>query len=672
MYGFLCWNLFLAWIPWLAGQAFRTSSRRRAAAAWQLGWLGLWLLFLPNAPYILTDLLHLASRPPVPLWFDLALLLSCAGTGLLLGYSSLLEVQAAVEERFGRVMGWAVAAGSLFLSGFGIYLGRFRRWNSWQALTDPAGIFGDISDRLLDPMSYPRTYGVTMVFGGGLLLGYAALRLLTAHPSTGVCPRWKTLAAPFRPPESTPGPPRPCQNGIFRPASVLRRLTHGTEIPDRRNVMKVPSILIPLLLLAGAMSLAAQGPAPAATKVEGMEVGESIDVRVVNVEAVVTDRHGQRLKGLKPTDFRLLVDGKEVPVDYFTEIRGGTAVDGPASPVSGTVGRNLLIFVDQSYTIQAQLDMVLRRLEEDLDRLTPGDQIALVAADREGHLKILTDWTSDAGRLRAAIAQVRQEPTGGARLRVALESLDNDRVLRNMVETGNVWGESSNLERSEVGHWWDLRSARQPRSLSVLEHDVAAENSEAAIWADDTFGTSALAAMRAFSSAPGRKVMLLFSGGWPGGEDPRIIEAANLLGYSLYPVDVSGLQASAVPLDASKVGLAREDANASYGFITSGWEQRVHGGFEALARETGGKASLNGLRETALDRALDDTEAYYWLGFSPTWNADGKKHDIRLEVRNSGLHVRARRGYSDLSLRAQQALEAQSRRVIAAAGSGTR
>jgi VWFA-related protein len=438
--------------------------------------------------------------------------------------------------------------------------------------------------------------------------------------------------------------------------------------------MKVPGTLIPLLLLAGSLSLAAQEPAPAGASVEGMEIGESIDVRVVNVEAVVTDRSGQRIKGLKPTDFRLLVDGKEVPVDYFTEIRDGAAVEvhgeAPVSPVSGTVGRNLLIFIDQSFTIQAQLDLVLRRLEEDLGRLAPGDQIALVAADREKHLKILTGWTSDTGRLRAALAQVRREPTGGARLRAALDSMENDRILRNMAETGNIWGESSNLQKIEVGQWWDLRSARQPRSLSTLERYVAEENSDTALWVEDTFETSALAAMRAFSAAPGRKVMLLFSGGWPGGVEPRVIEAANLLGYSLYPVDVSGLQTSAVPLDASKVGLAREDNTASYGFITSGWERRVHYGFEALASETGGKASLNGLRETALERTLDDTEAYYWLGFSPTWKADGQKHDIRLEVRNSRLHVRARRSYSDLSLRAQQALEAQSRRVIAAAGSG--
>lgn len=435
--------------------------------------------------------------------------------------------------------------------------------------------------------------------------------------------------------------------------------------------MKVPVVLIPLLL-AGSLSMAAQEQAPAGANVE---IGEAIDVRVVNVEAVVTDRSGQRIKGLKPTDFRLMVDGEEVPIDYFTEIRGGTAVevhgDVPASPVSGAVGRNLLVFIDQNYTVQAQLDHVLGQLEGDLERLALGDQIALVAADREGRLKILTGWTSDAARLRAAIAQLRQEPTGGMHYLVALDSLENDRILRNLATTGNAWGDSPNLlHRTEVGQWWDLRSGRQPRSLSTLERDVAAEG-EAEIWADDSFGAAVLASMRAFSSAPGRKVMVLFSGGWPGGQDPSIVEAANLLGFSLYPVDVAGLRGSATPTQARYVGLAAANANQSYeGFITSDWEQRVHYGFETLARDTGGKASINGLRETALERTLDDTEAYYWLGFSPTWNADGKKHDIRLEVRGSGLKVRARRSYSDLSLRAKQALEEQSRRVIAAAGSG--
>lgn len=429
--------------------------------------------------------------------------------------------------------------------------------------------------------------------------------------------------------------------------------------------MKVSGILVSLLLLSGSLSLAAQEKAPEGANVE---IGESIDVRVVNVEAVVTSFRGQRIKGLKPEDFRLLVDGKEVPIDYFTEIRGGSAVevygDGPASPASGAVGRNLLVFIDQNFSVKSELDLVLRRFEEDLDRLAPGDQVALVAADQEGRLKILTGWTSDAARLRALLAQVRQEPTGGMHLRSALDSLENDEMLRNMAETGNAWGDSAIIGRTVIGDWWDLRAATRPEWRSSLE--LPSSRIEQSMWSDDEVGTVALAAMRAFSSAGGRKIMLLFSGGWPAREDPRVIEAANLLGYSLYPVDVSGLQSSPVPMKASHVGLAAADADyAGSGFITSDREQRVHYGFEVLARETGGKASLNGLREAALERTLEDTDAYYWIGFSPTWNADGRRHDIRLEVRGSGLRVRARRGYSDLSLRAQEALEAQSRRVIA-------
>jgi len=445
--------------------------------------------------------------------------------------------------------------------------------------------------------------------------------------------------------------------------------------------MRVPARLIPLLVLAGSLPLAAHAAVPAgadaakvadAANAANIEAGESIDVRVVNVEAVVTDSHGQRIKGLAPKDFRLLVDGKEVPIDYFTEIRGGTAVemhgDVPTSAMTGTVGRNLLVFIDQSFSVQAQLDLVLRRLEEDLRQLGPGDQVALVAADPDGHLRVLSDWTSDPARLKALLDEVRRQPTGGAQLRVALDRIENDRALRNMAETADAWGDGNFRNGLEVGHWWDLREATQPRGLSTLERYSVAERGEAALFADDSFGMTVLAAMRAFSSAPGRKVMLLLSGGWPAGVEPRVIEGANLLGYSLYPVDVSGLQTSPVRVNADRFGYDElgsfSDRNA---FITSSWERRVQYGFEVLARETGGKASLNGLRETALERTLEDTEAYYWLGFSPTWKADGGKHDIRLEVRSSGLRVRARRGYSDLSLRAQQALEEQSRRVIAGA-----
>src|SRR5882762_9574130 len=91
-YTFLAWNLFLAAVPLIASSALARMEKRDASALAQFGCFSLWLLFFPNAPYILTDLMHLAPRPPVPMWYDLALILSCGGTGLLFGYLSMVEV----------------------------------------------------------------------------------------------------------------------------------------------------------------------------------------------------------------------------------------------------------------------------------------------------------------------------------------------------------------------------------------------------------------------------------------------------------------------------------------------------------------------------------------------------------------------------------------------------
>jgi uncharacterized membrane protein len=177
-YTFLLWNLFLAAIPAIAARLFVAAAERPSLAAVQIWWFALWLMFLPNAPYIVTDFVHLEELPPIPLWYDVALLASCAGTGLLLGYSSLADVQAVITRRFSAWSGWAVALSALFLSAFGIYLGRFLRWNSWDAVTNPVELLSDISQHALDPLHHPRTIGVTVICGIALLLGYIALRVV--------------------------------------------------------------------------------------------------------------------------------------------------------------------------------------------------------------------------------------------------------------------------------------------------------------------------------------------------------------------------------------------------------------------------------------------------------------------------------------------------------------
>lgn len=180
-YRFLIGNLFLACIPLFLSTVLRISSHWRVHWTIQLAVFCLWLLFLPNAPYILTDILHLNWAPHAAAWYDLALLLSCSGTGLLLGYLSLIDVQGIVARSFGDACGWIFALVSLVLSGFAIYLGRFLRWNSWDVLIDPTRVFG-ILGALTQPWAHGRALAVTLIFGVILTLGYITLRILLVHP----------------------------------------------------------------------------------------------------------------------------------------------------------------------------------------------------------------------------------------------------------------------------------------------------------------------------------------------------------------------------------------------------------------------------------------------------------------------------------------------------------
>jgi uncharacterized membrane protein len=174
---FLVWNLFLAVIPFaLSTMLGAAKGTLKARVLVPVG--AAWLLFFPNAPYILTDLFHLDARPGVPLWYDLAVILTCAWNGLMLAYASLADMQRLVQLRLGPITGWAFAVVALLLSSFGIYLGRYLRFNSWDVLANPLTLFYDIVNRLIHPFSFPGTWGVTLVFGVFLLIGYGTVRAL--------------------------------------------------------------------------------------------------------------------------------------------------------------------------------------------------------------------------------------------------------------------------------------------------------------------------------------------------------------------------------------------------------------------------------------------------------------------------------------------------------------
>jgi uncharacterized membrane protein len=178
----LPWNLVLAWVPFVLAvvvydQAVRGAGRTRLLA---LG--GLWLLFFPNAPYLLTDFKYLEwYSDEAPWWYDLTLLSAAACAGLALGFASLYLMHAVARRVWGAAKAWLAVGAVLMLGSFGVFLGRVHRWNSWDVFTDPAPLFAQLARGVLNPLDYPRAIAATAVFaaflGATYLVFYAFARL---------------------------------------------------------------------------------------------------------------------------------------------------------------------------------------------------------------------------------------------------------------------------------------------------------------------------------------------------------------------------------------------------------------------------------------------------------------------------------------------------------------
>jgi len=155
----LFWNSFLAWVPYAAAFVMLliskfSKSKTSLIALFPLGVL--WLIFLPNSPYMITGYLHLIRigihdgfefQP----WYDFVMLSVFFLSGLLAGIASLKIVHSIVEKHFGIMIGWASVVVVNFLCGWAVYLGRFIRLNTWY-LRDPRVLLPHIrlsNDRVL-------------------------------------------------------------------------------------------------------------------------------------------------------------------------------------------------------------------------------------------------------------------------------------------------------------------------------------------------------------------------------------------------------------------------------------------------------------------------------------------------------------------------------------------
>lgn len=182
-YSFLAWNLFLAWIPYTLSRVLVWVRAKNMHSAW-VGAVGLaWLLFLPNAPYLVTDVMHLRTAHGAPLWFDAVMLMTFGWTGLALGIESLAIVAKLVAAKAGVAIARTFVVVVALLSGYGIYLGRFVRLNSWDVARHPGWFLREAAEPLVHPLDTMRAWNVTLVVAGLFVLGYATMRRPAVEPA---------------------------------------------------------------------------------------------------------------------------------------------------------------------------------------------------------------------------------------------------------------------------------------------------------------------------------------------------------------------------------------------------------------------------------------------------------------------------------------------------------
>jgi uncharacterized membrane protein len=175
-YLFLPWNLFLAFIPyWITGwMRNKISLIENKLTFFFL--LALWLLFVPNSFYIITDLFHLSRIGDAPKWFDVLMIFSFAWNGILCGIISLRRVEVFVSMMYSKSFSFLLIFSVMWLSGFGIYVGRFLRFNSWDVITDPFSLIAEIMDMVFHPFANGYAWGMTMCYGVIMTLVYLTIQ----------------------------------------------------------------------------------------------------------------------------------------------------------------------------------------------------------------------------------------------------------------------------------------------------------------------------------------------------------------------------------------------------------------------------------------------------------------------------------------------------------------
>ncbi len=339
----------------------------------------------------------------------------------------------------------------------------------------------------------------------------------------------------------------------------------------------------------------------------------------------------------------------------MVEPEGGSDAPSAAPALEeGGPSTSYLLFIDDYFSKRIDRNKVLDGLATELDFLGPRDRMAVVAYDGR-RLEVLSTWTHQHRAIEVALRQAKGRPADGLKRLGEQRRFDEDRA------------------------YFRDNSAVLDDLLTPVARDYAMKVGEQV---GRAVGAAA-ATLRSFATPPGRRVMLVLAGGWPispvahslasykGIADATfraagthgipghlnllgpLIDTANLLGYTLYPVDVPGV----TPVTSVDAAKSR--------FVLGGGpiQQREEGTEDSLrlvADQTGGRALINKERLGALETVAGDIRSFYWLGFTLDRKADGSRHTVEVEVLRPGVVVRQRAGFVDLSRREEVTMMVES------------
>lgn len=396
---------------------------------------------------------------------------------------------------------------------------------------------------------------------------------------------------------------------------------------------------------------------------------DRIDVRLVEVEVVVTDKDGNRVTGLAPEDFQLIVDGRQVPVEFFEEVArssAGETLEGVEMTTTTELetiadpeqGRSFLLYFDDHFTDPRGRNVLLKRLENELELFEPGDRMAAVRY-AGGGLEILADWTDSLETLRQVLAEERKFIPEELRRRTRLDALTDP----------------------------------------YLQEKLLAEQIQRSV-------TATTVAMRTFSQAPGRKLLLPVTSGWPYQQDSAAdgpVGGGSLQSGGpstgepgLGSLGETGVGEAAIDSavsrtsDVGELGAARQ--YRSFDMLRPMFDTANRLGFTiypylvgqpcdgvgpssvmcvenfnlqrqsliALADETGGTlAGVGATTRAPFANVVGDTSQYYLLAFRYVDAVPGDRADIEVAVRRPGLKIRHRRSVLELTRRQQATLETE-------------